>query len=599
MKSWQSVAVLGVCLAVVLAAMGWISVTVLRLDRAQAEAERQAVQEENTRLALWRMDAAMASLLARENARPYFHYSSFYPAERAYSRMYRDLGVDEVILPSPLLNLPTPQVLLHFQIEPDGSVRSPQVPEGRMLELAESTYGIAGKIRDSASMLGEIRGKLVQAGLTRASLLARREAPSRPAPATDAEIADQSPAQQARVPPARQQAARNAKEWNVRLSQQIEEERQVRLANAAPPAAPAKIAADGAAAVGEGVMRPAWAGGALLLTRQVTVDGRSYVQGCWLDWPAIRKGLLAQVADLFDRAELEPANEPGPGGRRMLASLPVRLAPGTALNLPVPATSPVRLSLVVAWMCVVLAAVAFGVLLAGVVALSERRATFVSSVTHELRTPLTTFRLYTEMLAENMVADESKRREYLRTMGAEASRLAHLVENVLAYSRIERGRAIGRMETTTVGALLDSLRERLAQRASQAGMELLIDGSAEAMGRSLSTDRSAVDQILFNLVDNACKYAASATDRRIHIDAESADSQVILRVRDHGPGVSPADQRRLFRAFSKSAQRAANSAPGIGLGLALSRRLAGQLGGALTYAPVPGNGAAFELSLRA
>ena len=80
--------------------------------------------------------------------------------------------------------------------------------------------------------------------------------------------------------------------------------------------------------------------------------------------------------------------------------------------------------------------------------LSERRGAFVSAVTHELRTPLTTLRMYTEMLADGMVPDEPRRRSYLQTLRAEADRLGHLVENVLAYSRLERNRRGLRAVTT-------------------------------------------------------------------------------------------------------------------------------------------------------
>jgi C4-dicarboxylate-specific signal transduction histidine kinase len=91
----------------------------------------------------------------------------------------------------------------------------------------------------------------------------------------------------------------------------------------------------------------------------------------------------------------------------------------------------------------------------------------------------------------------------------------------------------------------------------------------------------ALEQILFNLVDNACKYAAGAADKRIEIAGAAEGGRVLLHVRDHGPGVHDAQVSKLFRAFSKSAQEAANTAPGLGLGLALSRQLAESLGGGL------------------
>jgi signal transduction histidine kinase len=245
---------------------------------------------------------------------------------------------------------------------------------------------------------------------------------------------------------------------------------------------------------------------------------------------------------------------------------------------------------------VLLAAAAVGLLLWGTVALSERRGDFVSAVTHELRTPLTTFRMYSEMLAEGMVADEAKRRRYLLTLRAEAQRLSHLVENVLAYARLERGRALRRAETVPVADLLARLRDRLAERAAQARMELVVE-AAEDGGLAVKADASAVEQVLFNLVDNACKYAATAEDKRIHVVVGKTDGAVALRVCDHGPGIPPADARRLFRAFSKSAKEAANSAPGVGLGLALSRRLARDMGGNLRLEAHPSGGACFVLTL--
>jgi len=113
----------------------------------------------------------------------------------------------------------------------------------------------------------------------------------------------------------------------------------------------------------------------------------------------------------------------------------------------------------------------------------------------------------------------------------------------------------------------------------------------------LRMDRSAVERILFNLVDNACKYARAAADRRIHLDCASDARAVGLTVSDHGPGIEAGEVRRLFRPFHKSARDAAQSAPGVGLGLALSRRLARALGGDLSVVRGRADGAAFCLRL--
>lgn len=346
-----------------------------------------------------------------------------------------------------------------------------------------------------------------------------------------------------------------------------------------------------------------WLGGNLLLTREAFVDGVRMVQGVWLDWPALRDAWLREVTDLFPDAKLELAANANAGARPVddplrFAALPVRLIPGTIQLPPLPFWTPLRKSLAIALACVLLAAAAVGLVLWGTVALSERRAAFVSAVTHELRTPLTTFRLYSEMLADGMVADETQRKTYLDTLTGEAGRLSHLVENVLAYARLERGSAKARAENITIGELLDRIHPRLKQRADDCGMEVRVHASDADRETQLHIDAAAVEQIIFNLVDNACKYAAPrAAEPVIHVEADTRGKFAMLRVRDHGAGVSRGERRRIFHPFHKSADQAAHSAPGVGLGLALCRRLATALGGAITLDAAHKDGACFVLRL--
>jgi signal transduction histidine kinase len=276
----------------------------------------------------------------------------------------------------------------------------------------------------------------------------------------------------------------------------------------------------------------------------------------------------------------------------------MRLEVGAVPALFDAALSPVKMSLVVAWSSLLLGAAAVALLLKGVLALSERRAAFVSAVTHELRTPLTTFRMYAEMLAEGMVPDEASRRRYLDTLRIEADRLTHLVENVLAYSRLERSKPGRRVGPIAADDLLATAGTRLADRAAQAGFELEVEADNAVRQTRVIADAAAVEQILFNLVDNACKYAATADDRRLHLEADAHGGWFYLRLRDHGPGIDSSRRRTLFQAFRKSAEDAAVSAPGVGLGLALCRRLARDMGGDLRYEP-QSRGACFTLSLKA
>jgi signal transduction histidine kinase len=586
-RPWHIALVFSASLALLLAAIGWISWTALRFERAEAAVRQQAALEENVRLALWRMDSALAGLIAQERARPYFAYRSFYPAEAAYTRMYSESELGEVLLPSPLLTANSPYISLYFQFGPNGAASSPQIPTGRLRALAEGGYLTPAEIDAAANRLAELC-QHVQA----ATLLAALPAPDRPAARP---VVAAAPPQPPARPQAQQRAddqiaqtERNRAEFQARAQnyQQMPGQQQALLNE---PTTPTED-------VGVGVLQPLWADHVLLLARRVSVAGEEYVQGCWLDWDALRPWLLATAADLLGDARLEPApTATADEGSRLLAGLPVRLVAPAPVDGATPVRPQVWLPLLVAWGCVLLAAAAVGLLLVGTVALSERRAAFVSAVTHELRTPLTTFRLYTEMLAGGLVRDAEKRGRYLATLQAEALRLGHLVENVLAYARLERRRGQTRRERVTVAQIVDRVGERLRERAAQADMQLVLE-TAGADVLTVRADISAVEQILFNLVDNACKYASRATDRRIHLRAGASPRTVTLAVCDHGPGVAGAERRRLFTPFHKSARDAANSAPGVGLGLALSRRLARAMGGDLRLVEQP-EGACFVLAL--
>jgi signal transduction histidine kinase len=496
--------------------------------------------------------------------------------------MFAVLQRGEILVPSPLLTYRSPYVRLHFQFDPDGTLTSPQTPASNMLDLAEVNY----TTHDNILAANELRQKFGSLVTLDACLAALQEGPPRPAISIPQAQLVQTEQQQS----AEYQRFRNSVELakrNLAQSQQAE-----------PPSLDVRVRTAGHPVGTDGTMKPVWIGEELVLARTVAAEGKEYVQGCWLDWPKIRQWLLKEIADLFPAADMERVVRPSEDtSLRMLAALPVRLVPDENALQPETGMSPIRASLVIAWVCVVFAAAAVCALLVGATSLSERRAAFVSAVTHELRTPLTTFRMYSEMLAEGMVPDEEKRQKYLRTLCAEADRLSHLVENVLAYARLERGRAKGAVETVSLRDIVGRTRARLEDRAQQAGMELVVDEGGTDGALEVRADISAAEQILFNLVDNACKYAKGAADARIHLEAAHSGRVAIFRIRDHGPGIPKSETRRLFLPFSKSAKQAANSAPGVGLGLALSRRLARAMGGELRLEQGPSDGACFVLSL--
>ena len=267
------------------------------------------------------------------------------------------------------------------------------------------------------------------------------------------------------------------------------------------------------------------------------------------------------------------------------------------LNLPTPTAPKLNLYIIrnlsLTWASLILSILLAGGFILSLWTLSKRRSEFVSAVTHELRTPLTSFQLYSEMLRDGLVPNQEKRQSYLDTLHRESKRLSHLVENVLSYSRLERG-AISKSEIT-LEQLLPPILDRLKSRAQQSSAILKIEQETSPSSTIL-TDPTAVEQILFNLVDNACKYGID-TSKTITLESKESSRNILFTVSDQGPGITPQERRTLFTPFHKTVKSAADTQqPGVGLGLSIAKRQAKLLGGDLILNNGPG--ASFTLSLK-
>lgn len=612
MSTWRSWILFAACFLVVVAGVGWISWTALRLE---STSRRQDAREERIRLALWRMESALGPVLAEESSLPHFAYQAFYTQNDLYGsgKGSRFTFPDQTLIPSPALGSQSPYVEVHFQLNPDGTITSPQVPRSEHVELA----------RLDPEVLGEATRRLDRARswLARGELLARLPKPDEnpaapdPEPQTSGHELAQQQEQDSPV-----QTDQGIPVQTLEASQFLRNDVEARARSRVRSNiygynhqfADANFTIEDVAI---GDMSPMWFQNELLLARRVCRGGAEYVQGAWLSWPTLREMLLNEIHDLLPQAQLL-AHTANPGEelrailaseteepRDVLAALPVRLEPGPLKWSDSEGITPLRASLFVAWCCVAIAGGAIGLMLVGALSLSERRRDFVSAVTHELRTPLTTFRMYTEMLSEGMVKTAEKKTLYLQRLTREADRLSHLVENVLSYARLEAKKSTSPTEVTTVGEVLDGTLDRLQELASQSDLDLAIECFGDAREQRVKIDRNAVDQILFNLVDNACKYGRPVSDlppgqAALTIQVAQQGRRICVDVCDQGAGIQPNESKRLFQPFTKSDREAAHTAPGVGLGLALCRRLARAQGGDLTLVPKSGSGACFRLSLQ-
>ena len=337
---------------------------------------------------------------------------------------------------------------------------------------------------------------------------------------------------------------------------------------------------------------PFWINNELLLVK--TVHGSNqHFEGVWLDWEKLKQSLEEDIKDLFPEVDIKPVTDFSPEESRSLAALPAMIVPPEAA-IDTSGWSPTHTALSLAWLGLLGAASLAALALNGLISLSERRAAFVSAVTHELRTPLTTFRLYSDLLSRDMVQDPQDRKEYLHTLRREADRLTHLVDNVLRYSRLERSKHGPSLELVNLSQWVQRITPRMQERLRAADMELVVQQSGDG---SWLTDPAALEQVVFNLVDNAAKYAKPEHDRRVHFWVAMQQSQVSLSVTDHGGGVPNELRSTIFKPFAKTVERAAETAAGVGLGLALAKQTVAALGGRLDYESAEDGGARFRLSL--
>jgi len=214
------------------------------------------------------------------------------------------------------------------------------------------------------------------------------------------------------------------------------------------------------------------------------------------------------------------------------------------------------------------------------------KTVFFASVTHELRTPLAGALGAADLLRDTDLKPDQH--AYLDVMRASTEHALKLIDDILDLSRLEAGQLALRPEPADLRALVEDACELLAMRAAQKGLTLdhVIHPDVPAQ---LSLDPARVRQILFNLAGNAVKFTASGG---VLVEADYADGAVRLSVRDTGPGISDADQARLFEQFERGAQEG-SGAPGAGLGLAMVRRLVQAAGGDVGVESRVGAGAVF------
>jgi signal transduction histidine kinase len=224
---------------------------------------------------------------------------------------------------------------------------------------------------------------------------------------------------------------------------------------------------------------------------------------------------------------------------------------------------------------------------------NRAKSEFLATMSHELRTPLNAMQGYTNLLEAGIPEPLSEAvLQYVRRVGLSARHLGLLIEEVLAYARLEAGRETVSAAQVDVGEVVREVEAIVEPLAREKGLRLTVDAAEPSP--PLRTDPRKLRQILLNLLGNAIKF----TDQgEIAFTTRAEGGDVLFSLRDTGIGIPPEHLDRIFEPFWQVDQGTARLAQGTGLGLSVSRRLAHLLGGTLHAESTPGQGSTFTLRL--
>jgi signal transduction histidine kinase len=228
--------------------------------------------------------------------------------------------------------------------------------------------------------------------------------------------------------------------------------------------------------------------------------------------------------------------------------------------------------------------------------LAQKKATFVTNVSHELKTPLTSISLFVEVLRQKRQPDPAKQEQYFSLMASETERLTRLINNVLDFSSISKGKKAYALRVVDLASVAREIVESQRVRLESRGFSVAFSAPEGTPGENLvEADPEALKQVLLNLLSNAEKYSAGA--KEIEVEVAREERQVVVHVRDRGIGVPEKDSERIFREFFRVDDSLTARVQGTGLGLTIARRIARDHGGELAHRPREGGGSDFVLSL--
>jgi signal transduction histidine kinase len=224
---------------------------------------------------------------------------------------------------------------------------------------------------------------------------------------------------------------------------------------------------------------------------------------------------------------------------------------------------------------------------------SQHKSQFLANMSHELRTPLNAILGYTELMADGAYGESSEKMlGVLKRLEANGKHLLGLINDVLDLSKIEAGQLVLELSDYSIQDIAQTVRSTLEPLAADKKLGLKVEVAPQLPpGRG---DGRRLTQVLINLVGNAIKFTDAG---EVTIKAEANNGSFYVSVRDTGPGISTADQAKLFQEFQQAESAITRKKGGTGLGLAISKRIIEMHGGKIWVESQPDQGSTFAFTL--
>ncbi len=225
--------------------------------------------------------------------------------------------------------------------------------------------------------------------------------------------------------------------------------------------------------------------------------------------------------------------------------------------------------------------------------LSKMKSYFMSTVSHEFKSPLTSIRQMAEMLVRDRVPSPERQQKYYSTILQQSERLSHLIDNILDFTKMEEGHKIFHFEKADIVPVVKDIVDLFRELTANAGFKINLIIPEHLP--DIVFDREAIGQVIYNLIDNACKY--SQESKTIDVQLFLTGSNIIISVRDYGVGIRKEDQEKIFSRFYRAGEELAQSVKGSGIGLAIVKQIVEAHGGTIDVESEVGKGSLFTVRI--